>query len=276
MLRFHKYHGLGNDFVILDGVSRPLPPLSPEAIRFLCDRHTGVGCDQLLCLVPEAGADGRMRVYNADASESGQCGNGLRCVARLLWDEGLVHASRDAVVLAAGEGRYPVERLAEDRYRARMGKPAFRHAELPRAASAAGEVVLDAGGRAFAATSVHVGNPHAVLFVDEPPAELAARFGPTLERHRDFVARANVSFVRPEAGGFEVVVFERGDGVTLACGSGACAVGAAAVARGRWQPDVPMKVRLPGGLLLITVGAGGEILMEGPAVRVYSGEVMLP
>lgn len=276
MPRFLKYHALGNDFVVLDGLTQRLAPLSPDTVRFLCDRHRGVGCDQLLCVVPEPGTDGRMRVYNADASEVGQCGNGLRCVARFLWDDDLVPASRREVLLAAGAGRYPVERLAPDRYRARMGKAAFRHAELPRSASATGEVTLEAAGRSFEATGVHVGNPHAVLFVDEAPSELAPAFGPVLECHPDFAARANVSFVRRATGGFEAVVWERGDGITLACGSGACAVGAAAVARGHWKPGLPMTVQLPGGALLITVGIDGEIVMEGEAVRVFAGEVALP
>jgi diaminopimelate epimerase len=275
VLTFAKYHGLGNDFIVVDALDGA-PALSPAQARTLCDRHLGIGADQLLTLRPQPGADARMQVHNADGSEVGQCGNGLRCVARFLYDEGLVPESRETVIIAAGEETYPVRRLAPDRYRASIGMPDLRHVELPADVGPNGQAVLEAGGRRFEATCVHVGNPPAVIFGDESPRRLAEAFGPALERHPSFVARVNVSFVRPMTGGFETVVFERGDGITLACGSGACAIGVAAVQRGLWPAGKPMSVRLPGGILTITIAPSGEVEMEGAAVRVFTGEIRRP
>jgi diaminopimelate epimerase len=274
LLRFAKYQGLGNDFIVVNGLNGP-PTLGPARARKLCDRHFGVGADQLLALTAEPDADARMQVYNADGSEAGQCGNGLRCVARFLYDEGLVAESRSEVVIAVGRQRYHVLRLSASRYRVNMGRPAFTDVELPAELSEHGEAQLEALGRSFAAHCVHVGNPHAVIFSDGEPRPLAERYGPALERHPGFVARVNVSFVRPVERGFEAVVFERGDGITLACGSGATAIGAAAVAHGLWPKQEPMEIRLPGGTLQVTVRESGEVDMEGEAVRVFTGEVDL-
>ena len=274
-VRFVKVHGLGNDFVVFDGAVLGRP-LSAEVARALCDRHHGIGADGVLTLWPHAGVAGRMQVHNSDGSESAMCGNGLRCLARWLYDEGRVAATEPGVTLGAGERRYEVERLAPDRYRVHMAAAELVHPELPAGMGARGRAEHAVGGRSFAATCVHLGNPHAVIFADEPPRPLAERYGAPIERYEAFVHGANVSFAKSVPGGFEAVVHERGAGLTRACGSGACAIGAAAVLEGRWRAGTPMRVALPGGELVILVHDSGAIDMEGPAVRVFSGEVVLP
>jgi diaminopimelate epimerase len=268
VLRFAKYHGLGNDFVVVDG--RELAaPLAPARIRQLCDRHRGIGADGVLTVWPATAADARMQVQNADGSESGMCGNGLRCVARYLYETGRVPLAQAMLTIEAGAETYRCERLAEGRFRVAMGRAAVAHPDLP-----GPEVTLDSGGERFRAACAHVGNPHAVIFLEAgEPVALAERHGPALERHPAFPNRVNVSFVRARADGFDVAVFERGVGLTLACGSGAAAVAAVAVREQRWAAGEPMAIELPGGRLTVVVDPNGTIQMTGEAVRVFTGEV---
>ena len=271
VLRFAKYQGLGNDFLVVDG--RELAAtLSAAAVQRLCDRHHGVGADGILTVWPTSGADARMQVQNADGSEAAMCGNGLRCVARYLHDAGRLAAGASLVTLRVGEGLYRCERRGTDRVRVAMGKALFVHPDLPGPA-----VELESAGECFLASCVYIGNPHAVVFVDHAePAQLAEQHGPALEAHPAFPNRVNVSFARPRADGFDVAVFERGVGMTLACGSGASAVAAAAVRGERWPAGRAAVIHLPGGMLSIVVDATGEIWMEGETVRVFSGEVEAP
>jgi diaminopimelate epimerase len=271
--RFAKYHGLGNDFLVLsrlDGGSL----LAGGEVRRLCDRHTGVGADGVLSLWPDGEARVRMQVQNADGSESEMCGNGLRCVARFLYDEGIAPESDRLLPIRAGTKTYPVERLGRDRFRVGMGAAVVRHADLP-APRADGTVEIEAAGRRFTATALHFGNPHAIIFTDEEPRPLAERFGPSLERDASFPRKVNVSFVQRRPSGFAAVVFERGVGITQACGSGASAIGAAAVSRGLWPRGKDMRIALPGGELVVAVDARDQVTMEGAAERVYAGEVEL-
>jgi len=290
VLAFSKYHGLGNDFIVVDRKNGG-EPLAPAAVRALCDRHRGVGADGVLTLWPAARgsrACGRMQTQNADGSEAEVCGNGLRCLARYAFDARLVAPGATDLTITAGERDYHAVRLTDDRFRVHMGGYALAHRDLsPRATTAnQGRVELEAEGRRFVATCVHLGNPHAVIFVDDGDdgddgdvhaalRTLALRYGPALERHPDFAARVNVSFVRSEAGGFVAAVYERGAGLTLACGSGACAIGAAAVQRGLAARGAALRIELPGGTLRVSIDAGDEIELEGEAVRVFTGEAML-
>lgn len=272
-MRFGKYHGLGNDFLIVDRRDGG-EALTPEAVQELCDRHRGVGADGVLSIWPLTGGHGRMQVQNADGSESAMCGNGLRCVARYLNDVGV---RDEQMILGAGERRYEVTRTGAERYRVDMGRAVLSHAELPSDASAKGEVRVSALGREFVGTVVHMGNPHLVIFCDgEDPRALAEKYGPALERHASFSRRTNVSFVVPAPNGFVAVVFERGVGITQACGSGACAVVVAGSVRGRVSFEVPCVVQLLGGPLTIVVTPSLDVTMEGEAVRVFSGDVELP
>ncbi len=269
MLRFDKYEGTGNDFIVVDRLDGGGPELSGELVQKLCDRHHGVGADGVLSILPDARGRARMRVQNADGSDSAMCGNGLRCVARYLYDRGLVRG--ESVELAAGDGLYRVERRAQGRFRVELGTAALRHPDLPEA-GADGTVALEG----FAATCVHLGNPHAVIFVDQAPRPLAERFGPALERHRLFPKRVNVSFAQARPGGFDAVVFERGVGITQACGSGAAAIGTAAVLRGLAARGKDIDIGLPGGVLVVRVDEALAVTMEGEARRVFAGEVELP
>jgi diaminopimelate epimerase len=271
-MRFAKYQGTGNDFIVLDrrntGSEGPLPGIT--AAR-LCDRHTGIGADGVLTLWPASDADFAMQVQNADGSESDMCGNGLRCVARFVHDS---NAKAPGILrVRAGGQVYVVERHGVG-YRVSMGRPSTEATSLPPEAHGRTAFTLAAGEARFDAVALSFGNPHAIIFTPEEPMQLAITHGPILERHPSFPERVNVSFARAVAPQvFETVVFERGSGITQACGSGACAVGVAAVWSGRAERDSEVEVRLPGGSLRITVDPTDQVVMQGDAAHVYSGEV---
>lgn len=280
-LTFDKYHGLGNDFVILHRQAGDRPLDSATVVR-LCDRHRGIGADGILSIWPDAGSHGRMQVQNADGSESQMCGNGLRCVARYLHDAGVVPAVENTVRIRAGDHVHACVRTSVSTYRVGMGQPCWQHAELPPTAQQGRTVSLHVEDRSFQGTCVHLGNPHVVIFLDptsgDDPLTLAQHYGPMLSNHAAFARRTNVSFVVPAADGFRGVVYERGAGITQACGSGACAIGVSAIARGLWPAQQPVNVTLLGGTLIIRVAAepdadGDQITMEGAAERVFHGSV---
>jgi diaminopimelate epimerase len=269
-MRFHKYHGLGNDFVVADlreGAPSP-SPLDADFARRLCDRRFGVGADGVLAILPSERGVAGMRIRNADGSEPEMCGNGIRCVAKHLWDGGLRRSPMpietasgvlDCVVIEDADGRAGAVTVA-------MGRPLVE---------AAAERI-DAGGRSFSIARVSMGNPHAVAFVDEDPLPLAERYGPLIERHERFPARTNVEFARMghDGGVIDVRVWERGCGITLACGTGACATAAAAVTAGLVPAGADVDVRLPGGTLRIRVaGDLSQVWMTGPATHVFSAEL---
>lgn len=264
-LRFEKYEGLGNDFVIVEAAS-----MERELAVRICDRHRGVGADGVLL----TGLDGEgapfMRVINADGSEPEMCGNGLRCVARYLAARGLVRETRFVVQTEAGPHACEVHEGGDVTV-------AMRPASLvPREVPIAGEApMIDAplavGGRTLRVTAVSMGNPHAVTFDDV--GETRAALGPLVEGHPTFTARANAGFaaMRGERA-IDLFVFERGVGWTEACGTGACAAAVAAVETGRAPRGEAITVRLPGGPLSIVVGTpGAPVMMRGPARRVFSG-----
>ena len=263
-LDFHKMHGLGNDFVIVDQRSGKLS-LSPAQINRIGDRRLGVGFDQLLCLEPSASADVFMRVFNPDGSEAGACGNGTRCVARLMMEQlGQSHVSietrADVLDVTAGLEGYTVD----------MGKPGLSWDEIP-LARAMDTLLLDLdAGPLKEPTAVSMGNPHAVFFVDDAETVPLDQLGPDLERHPIFAERANIGVAEvrdPET--IRLRVFERGAGITPACGSGACAALVAAVRR-RLSANTAT-VCLDGGRLRITWGEDGRVKMTGPATHAYKG-----
>ncbi len=263
-LDFHKMHGLGNDFVIVDQRSGKLS-LSPAQISRIGDRRHGVGFDQLLCLEPSDKADVFMRVFNPDGSESGACGNGTRCVARLMMEEhGLSRVSIEtrAGVLESSPGLQG--------YTVDMGKPGQSWDEIP-LASAMDTLSLDIeAGPLKQPTAVSMGNPHAVFFVDDAEAAPLDVFGPDLEQHPIFPKRANISVAEVrDRETIRLRVFERGAGMTLACGSGACAALVAAVRRGLTAHTA--SVILDGGRLRITWGEDGRVKMTGPATHAFKG-----
>jgi len=273
-LRFTKMHGLGNDFVVIDGIDQRVE-LSPEQFRFLADRHFGVGCDQIL-LVEKAArpdADFRYRIFNADGGEVQQCGNGARCFVRFVHDHGLTTKREIRVETAAG---IIVPRLeADGQVTVDMGPPRFEPAEIPFVADArAVTYVLDIGQPVEIAV-LSMGNPHAVLETCNVDTAPVAEWGPLIERHPRFPERVNVGFMQLlHRRAIKLRVFERGTGETLACGTGACAAAVSGMVRGLLDHQVVVQMR--GGPLTIRWdGEGHSVFMTGPAVSVFEGELEL-
>ncbi len=272
-LRFTKMHGAGNDFVVLDlrdGQSPPTPSLS----RALADRHAGVGCDQILTIEPPrvAGSIAAYRIWNADGSAAGQCGNGARCIAAWLVRGGA--AAGKQFVVDSPSGSHSVECLAHARYRITMGVPDFAPQAIPLAGfdAAQDEYTLDVDGHAIRFGAVSMGNPHALVEVDDIALAPVAGLGAAVQAHPAFPDSVNVGFAHVQARDrVELRVYERGAGETLACGSGACAAAAILIRRGRI--DRQATIALPGGELQIDWQADHEpITMAGPATFVFEGE----
>ena len=289
LLPFVKVEGLGNDFLVVDlRPGKPAHPFanvvtSPDVVRALCDRNFGVGGDGVLVILPGDAGDARMRVLNADGSEAEMCGNGIRCVAKVLHDtdpalrRSVLHIDTGAGLLAC---RLAVENGRAATATVEMGMPQLLPRLVPVASDAPRllRAPLQARDREFAFTAVSMGNPHAVIFLDEPTAklrELAATYGTGIEHDPLFPRRTNVEFaaVRTHDSGpaeIDLVVWERGCGITLACGTGACATAVAACLEGRIEAGREIPVHLPGGTLFITVKPGGAT-PEGP---IYAGVAM--
>lgn len=272
-LRFTKMHGAGNDFVVLD-LRGGMPPPDAARCRALADRHTGVGCDQILTVedadVP--GAVARYRIWNSDGTPSQQCGNGARCIAAWLVRDGA--AGPGEFALDSPAGRHAVTPLGEGRYRIAMGVPQFDPVRIPLQgfSSAQDRYALEVDDTLLAFGAVSMGNPHAVIEVDDVDAAPVAFVGPRLQASRAFPQSANVGFaqvVAPDR--IRLRVYERGAGETLACGSGACAAAAVLMRRGRVARAVT--VALPGGELCIEwPDDAAPLAMAGPAAFVFEGE----
>lgn len=274
-IKFSKMHGLGNDFVVLDGVRQSLA-LSPAQLRFLGDRHFGVGCDQILLVekATRAEVDFRYRIFNADGGEVEQCGNGARCFVRFVHDQGLTDQREIRVETMSG---VISPRLEDDgNVTVNMGEPQFDPAKIP-FVSDSGELLqtLKVGAQDIQVTAVSMGNPHAVQVVFDVDAAPVAEQGPLIESHRRFPQRVNAGFMQVlNRHAIALRVYERGAGETLACGTGACAAVAAGIARGLL--DSPVRVTTRGGELSIAWGGQGTpVLMSGPAVTVFTGEIEL-
>jgi diaminopimelate epimerase len=274
LLEFTKMHGAGNDFVVLDGIRQELPPLEALARR-LCDRHFGIGADQLLVLRESREADFRMEIRNPDGSPAEMCANGIRAFMKYLRDRGLTRADEIGVETLAGVVR---PRWAGDaRVTVDMGRPVLEPAKIPtRLGQGDGPVLdvpLEVGGEKLRISSVSMGNPHCVLFVDDPEQAPVERLGPLLEHHPAFPNRVNVEFAAPVGRDrIRQRTWERGTGETLACGSGACAVAVVSMLRGLVEPRV--RVELRGGALEIAwQGGAAHVFMTGPAAEVFTGRI---
>ena len=274
-LRFCKMHGAGNDFVVLD-LRDGAPPPDADLCRALADRHTGVGCDQILTIGPPAstGALASYGIWNSDGSSAVQCGNGARCVAAWLVRDGAA-ADMARFVLDSPAGTHVVDALDEGRFRIAMGVPRFEPAQVPLSGFAQAqpdyEVALPGiGPLRFGAVSM--GNPHAVIEVDDVAGTDVARIGAALQAAPLFPASANVGFAQViDRGRIRLRVYERGVGETLACGSGACAAAAVLVRAGRVDREV--SVSLPGGELHIAwPDDRAQVEMAGPTAFVFEGE----
>jgi diaminopimelate epimerase len=266
-LPFLKMHGAGNDFVVVDARARPLG-LTAARVRRIADRRLGVGCDQLIVMEPDAdGADVFMRIFNGDGSEAGACGNATRCVAALLAQES---GAREVAVRTIS-GLLPAAILGPRLVEVDMGKPGLEWGEVPLAAPADTLRLNLAMGPVSGPAACSMGNPHATFFVDDLTHLAVETIGPVLEKHRLFPERANIGFaqVRGDAD-IRLRVWERGAGLTLACGSGACAALVNAHRRGLTGRQAA--VEMDGGELLITWDEpSGHVFMRGPAVLSFSG-----
>ncbi|MGB5259203.1 MAG: diaminopimelate epimerase [Gammaproteobacteria bacterium] len=274
-LHFTKMHGLGNDFVVIDAINQQVD-LSGEQIRALADRHFGIGYDQLLLVEPAStqDTDFRYRIFNADGGEVGQCGNGARCFMQFVHEQGLTTRNRITVETVAG--RLELVRATDGQVTVNMGIPQLEPADVPFDAPARDTYyLLDAGGTTVRIAAVSMGNPHAVVRVDDILTAPVTELGPLIERHPRFPQRVNAGFLQIiDAGTVRVRVYERGAGETLACGSGACA---AVVAGHLWgQLNDAVKVMLNGGELVVSwAGEGTPVMMTGPATTVYQGQIDL-
>jgi len=271
-LRFTKMHGVGNDFVIVDCRTQPLA-LSNEQIARIGDRHFGVGFDQLLTIEParDAGCAFRYGIFNSDGSPAGQCGNGVRCVAAWLQRAGLLGVG--ATRLESPSGPVGIELLADGRVRVEMGVPSFAPAEIPLRMAASEPYWLLINDADVEFDAVSMGNPHAVVEVDDVATAPLESLGAALSTNEHFPQGCNVGFVQiVDRAHARLRVWERGAGATLACGSGACAAVASLRRRGKLDADVG--VELPGGMLEIHWdGVGAPVWMTGPAQFVFEGEI---
>ena len=273
LLDFSKMHGLGNDFIVIDAVTRPVA-LSADQIRFLSDRRLGVGCDQVLVVEParDRSMDFFYRIYNADGSEVEQCGNGARCFVRFVHERGLTSKKEISVGTVSGIIRPRIE--ADGLISVDMGVPRFRPADVPFIADAeAISYSLDFNGKKFDVGVVSMGNPHAVLRVDDVASAPVAELGPLIERHDRFPKKVNAGFMEVvDRRHVRLRVYERGAGETLACGSGACAAMVVGCRQGLLDDRV--SIELPGGSLLVQwAGGGAAVWMTGPATHVFEGKI---
>ncbi|MBS9780529.1 MAG: diaminopimelate epimerase [Moraxellaceae bacterium] len=275
LIEFTKMHGLGNDFMVIDLVTQRLD-LTPELIRLLGDRHLGVGFDQLLVVEPPTSPeiDFRYRIFNADGSEVEQCGNGARCFARFVQARKLTFKQRLKVETAKD-----VLTLTTDRYgwvQARMGKPKFEPEEIPFTPKAITKIknayVLDVDGSPVSIHVVNMGNPHAIIKVDDILQADVEKLGKAIESHPAFPEKVNVNFVQVmHQRHIRLRVYERGVGETQACGSGACASVAVAINEGWIDEGVDIRAQLYGGSLIIKWQPGYDVVMTGPATFVFEG-----
>ena len=262
MRRFHKMHGLGNDFVIFDARTEAVEMNGARA-RAIADRRTGIGCDQLILLESSDAADLRMRIFNADGGEVEACGNAARCVALLEGGETRIETRGGVIGGSAGSGAATVE----------MGEPRFGWDEIPLAYPMDTAAMPVGWDELQTPAAVNVGNPHIIFFVEDADAVELERLGPEIERDPLFPSRVNVNVASIEGDTVKLRVWERGAGLTQACGTGACATAVAAIRRK--LVDSPVEVRLPGGSLVIDWSPGRPIRMNGGAVHIFTGEINL-
>jgi diaminopimelate epimerase len=276
VMRFTKMQGAGNDYIYIDCFRQPTPPDPARLSRVISDRHFGVGSDGLILICPSDRADARMRMFNSDGSEAEMCGNGIRCVAKFLYDHGL--ACKPVLAVETGRGILTLELQIKDgsvrQVRVDMGEPILEAARIPTTlpGNPPIDVPLAVAEQTFSVTCLSMGNPHCVIFVDSAPDALVLGIGPKVEHHEAFPHRTNVEFVRvsgPEE--VTVRVWERGSGETLACGTGACAVAVAGMLTGRTKRRIT--AHLPGGdLRLFWSETDNHVYLTGPAVEVFRGD----
>ncbi|MGB3767870.1 MAG: diaminopimelate epimerase [Phormidesmis sp.] len=280
---FSKYHGLGNDFVLVDNRDSAEPKMSPEEAVAVCDRNFGIGADGVIFVLPATGeTDYTMRIYNSDGSEPEMCGNGIRCMAKFVADleaqDGKQPELPHTYQIHTLAGTIRPELKEGGSITVDMGEPGLLAKEIPTTLVADDEKVVDetlsVGGKDYQVSCVSMGNPHCITFVDDVEAVPLAEIGPLFEHHEVFPARINTEFVevvRPDY--LKMKVWERGAGPTLACGTGTCALVVAAVLNKKCDRQV--EVELPGGNLQIEWAQNNRVYMTGPATLVFAGGVLV-
>ncbi|MDR3564865.1 MAG: diaminopimelate epimerase [Negativicutes bacterium] len=276
-MRFSKWHGLGNDFVIVNGLEEKVTDYKEAAIQ-VCDRRFGVGADGLVFVLPSKTADFQMRIFNSDGSEAEMCGNVTRCVMRFVKENGLT--DKTAITLETLAGPIKPELILVDGVatgaKVDMGLPRLKREEIPMTGNAGEQAVnvpLEVDGQTYFGTAVSMGNPHFVIFVDDIDALKLAEIGPKIEMHPAFPRKTNVEFVQVlNQTELRMRVWERGAGITMACGTGACATLVAAAVNNKSGRQAT--IHLDGGNLEVEWGMDGHIYMTGPAVEVFRGEFL--
>ncbi|MEG4274894.1 MULTISPECIES: diaminopimelate epimerase [unclassified Microcoleus] len=274
-IEFAKYHGLGNDFILIDNRHSSEPAITPEQAVDLCDRHFGIGADGVIFALPgQSDTDYTMRIFNSDGSEPEMCGNGIRCLAKFIADlEGSEAKSQYRIHTLAGV--ITPELRSDGQVKVDMGVPRLLAAEIPTTLAAADAKVIDVpievADKSWCVTCVSMGNPHCITFVEDVAAIALETVGPQFEHNKAFPQRTNTEFIQVVRSDYvKMRVWERGAGVTLACGTGACAAVVAGVLVGKC--DRATAVELPGGVLEIEwAEVSGRIYMTGPAQRVFTG-----
>lgn len=259
--QFDKMHGLGNDFVIVDARQERFA-VTPELARAIANRRTGIGCDQLIVLEPSSTADLRMRIWNSDGGEVEACGNATRCVVQLT---GAARIESDGGLIQGAQIEAEVEVTLQE--------PRFEWDEIPLAYPMDTAALPMAWGALEHPMAVNVGNPHVIFFLEDPDSIAIEKLGPAIEQDGAFPQRVNVNIAAVRSDGIRLRTWERGAGLTLACGTGACATAVAAIKRK--YINSPVRVTMPGGSLTISWAPGEPIRMRGSATHVFSGELDL-
>ena len=273
-IRFTKMHGASNDFVVINAMQSPFS-LSSETIRLLAHRQTGIGFDQLLVVEPSSVADFKYRIFNADGGEVSQCGNGARCFARFVVDQGL--SDQQSISVETASGIIHPTLTTDGQVTVDMGEPRFSPNDIPlNAAAQAIQYAIKVDQETQMLSALSMGNPHAVLVVNSVDSAPVASLGPAIESHPDFPERVNVGFMQVvDLHTIKLRVYERGSGETLACGTGACAAVVAGIQLGLLISPVTVHAR-GGDLIIDWQGNGSPVMMTGPAETVYTGEITLP
>ncbi len=277
-IEFTKYHGLGNDFILVDNRASSLPLLTPEQAIQLCDRHFGIGADGVIFALPgENGADYTMRIFNSDGSEPEMCGNGIRCLGRFIADLEGESRNKDSYQIHTLAGMITPQLMADGQVKVDMGLPRLLAGEIPTTLGTAETKVInqpiEVAGQTWEVTCVSMGNPHCITFVSDVAAIPLESIGPQFEHHPAFPQRINTEFIQVVSRDYvKMRVWERGAGITLACGTGACAALVAGVLTGNC--DRIATVELPGGLLQIEWSEIDQrVYMTGPAQLVFTGKL---
>lgn len=276
-LSFTKMHGTGNDYIYVDLFQQKLEN-QEEVAKVVSDRRFGIGSDGLICIAPSETADCRMIMYNADGSEGAMCGNGIRCVAKYVYDRGIV--PKDHMSIETKSGVKQLELTVEEGkavyVKVNMGEALLKPSEIPVQAEGEDFIArqIEAGGRSYTVTCVSMGNPHCVVFTEGIDGLDLEKTGPLFENHPLFPDRINTEFVEViDDHTLKMRVWERGSGETVSCGTGTCAATVAAVLNGHCPRGEEVEVRVRGGALYDTYLENGEVLMKGPATEVFQGEI---